>query len=288
MTAQRNRKIVPAGEARIEVIAEGAGPLLVLLPSSSRDSEDFDAIAATFVAAGLRVLRPQPRGMAASVGPMAHLTLHDLAADVAAVIEAEGSGSAIVLGHAFGQWIARTLAADRPDLVHGVVLAAAAARHAPPELREHLARCVDTDLPDATRLAALRVAFFAPGHAPSADWLTGWHKAAGAAQRAASAATPQAEWWTAGVAPVLDVQAEKDPWRPRDTLHQMRDDLGADRVTVVVIEDASHALIPEQPAKLVEVVLSWMRGLSGAAQHLTGQPLSGQPQTDQPYARQRP
>jgi len=224
------------------------------------------------------VLRPQPRGMGASVGPMEHLTLHDFAADVAAVIEAEGGEPAVVLGHAFGQWVARMLAADRPDLVRGVVLAAAAAKQAPPELREHLARCVDTDLPDATRLAALRVAFFAPGHDPS-EWLSGWHKAAGAAQRAASAATPQAEWWTAGSAPVLDVQAALDPWRPRDTLNQMRDDLGnqmhnevgnqmrdglgADRVTVVVIPDASHALIPEQPDRLVAAVLDWLRGLSG-------------------------
>ncbi|HET6239917.1 MAG TPA: alpha/beta hydrolase [Acetobacteraceae bacterium] len=264
MTAQRTRKIVPAGKARIAVIAEGEGPLLILLPSSSRDSEDFDAIAASFAAAGLRVLRPQPRGMGASVGRLEHLTLHDFAADVAAVITAEGSGPAVVLGHAFGQWIARSLAADRPDLVRGVVLAAAAAKAAPPELREHLARCVDTDLPHAIRLAALRVAFFAPGHDPS-EWLSGWHKAAGAAQRAASAATSRQEWWTAGTAPVLDVQAEHDPWRPRDTLNQMRDDLGADRVTVVVIPDASHALIPEQPGKLIEAVLDWMRGLSDPA-----------------------
>jgi pimeloyl-ACP methyl ester carboxylesterase len=270
MTRQRTRNIVPAGAASIEVIAEGEGPVLVLLPSSSRDSEDFDGIAAAFATAGLRVLRPQPRGMGASVGVLERLTLHDFAADVAAVIEAEHGEPAVVLGHAFGQWIARTLAADRPDLVRGVVLAAAAAKHAPPELREHLARCVDTDLPDATRLAALRVAFFAPGHDPS-EWLSGWHKAAGAAQRAASAATPQAEWWTAGAAPVLDVQAELDPWRPRETLNQMRDDLGADRVTVVVIPDASHALIPEQPDRLVAAVLDWMRGLSGERQSTPGQ-----------------
>ena len=50
MTGQRTRTIVPSGDARIEVIAEGEGPLLVLLPSSSRDSEDFDAIAAAFAA----------------------------------------------------------------------------------------------------------------------------------------------------------------------------------------------------------------------------------------------
>jgi pimeloyl-ACP methyl ester carboxylesterase len=107
---QRTRKIIPAGESRIEVIAEGEGPLLVLLPSSSRDSEDFDEIASQFAASGLRVLRPQPRGMGASVGWMENLTLHDFAADVAAVIEAEGGDPVVVLGHAFGQWVARTLA----------------------------------------------------------------------------------------------------------------------------------------------------------------------------------
>ena len=95
--------------------------------------------------------------------------------------------------------------------------------------------------------------------------MSGWRKAARAAQRAASAATPRQDWWTAGAAPVLDVQAEHDPWRPRDTVNQMGDDLGADRVTVVVIPGASHALIPEQPGKLIEAVLNWIRGLSGPA-----------------------
>jgi pimeloyl-ACP methyl ester carboxylesterase len=261
MVTQRTRSIVPAGEARIELIAEGEGPLLVLLPSSARDSEDFDYIAAACATAGLRVLRPQPRGMGASVGPMEGLTLHDYAADVAAVIAAEGSGPAVVFGHAFGQWVARTLAADRPDLIRGVVLAAAAAKSPPPEQRQHMQPCMDDDLPDKERLASLRVAFFAPGHDPSL-WLSGWHKAAGAAQRAASNATPQADWWMAGSVPVLDLQAARDPWRPCDTLNQMRDELGVDRVIVVVIENASHALIPEQPDKVVAAVLNWIRYLS--------------------------
>jgi pimeloyl-ACP methyl ester carboxylesterase len=260
MKIHRTRTIIPAGEAHIEVIAEGGGPLLVLLPSASRDSEDFDDIAASFAAAGLRVVRPQPRGIGASVGRLSGVTLHDYAADVAAAIEAESSGPAVVFGHAFGQWVARTLAVDRPELARGVVLAAAAAKSPPPELREHLHRCMDTGLPDEIRLASLRVAFFAPGHDPS-SWLSGWHKAAGAAQRAASNATPRAEWWIAGSAPVLDLQAVRDPWRPRDTVNQMREDLGVDRVTIVTIEDASHALIPEQPERTVQAVLNWMRGV---------------------------
>jgi pimeloyl-ACP methyl ester carboxylesterase len=187
--------------------------------------------------------------------------LHDYAADVAAVIEAQRAGPAVVLGHAFGQWIARTLAADRPDLVRGVVLAAAAAKSNRPELREALATCVDTSLPEADRRAALRLAFFAPGHEPPPEWLTGWHQAASKSQRAASAATPQEEWWTAGMAPVLDVQGAQDPWRPRETVGDFRRDLGAERVTVVVIEDCSHAMFPEQPDALIDAVLTWVRQL---------------------------
>jgi pimeloyl-ACP methyl ester carboxylesterase len=261
MAGERTREIVAQGEVRIEVISEGSGALLVMLPSSSRDSEDFDDAAAAFALGGLRVLRPQPRGLGRSTGPLEGLTLHDYARDVAAVIEHQDAGPAVVLGHAFGQWIARTLAADRPDLVRGVVLAAAAAKTNRQELRDALAKCVDASLPDAERRAALRFAFFAPGHEPPAEWLSGWHPAASRSQRAASAATPQEEWWTAGRAPVLDLQGAQDPWRPRETIGDFRRDLGADRVTVVVIEDCSHAMFPEQLEAVVRAVLEWVRRL---------------------------
>ena len=261
MAGERTREIVAWGDVRIEVIIEGSGPSLVLLPSSSRDSLDFDDAAAAFARGGLCVLRPQPRGMGRSTGPLEGLTLHDYASDVAAVIDHLRTGPAVVLGHAFGQWVARTLAADRPDLVRGVVLAAAAAKTSKPELRDALAKCVDVGVPEAERRAALRLAFFAPGHEPPADWLSGWHPQASKSQRAASAATPREEWWTAGTAPVLDLQGAQDPWRPRETVDDFRRDLGARRVTVVVIDDCSHAMFPEQLDAVVGTVLEWISAL---------------------------
>ena len=261
---QRRRFSVAYDGVSIDTILDepdsGAGDALVLLPSSSRDSEDFDAIAEMFAAEGFRVIRPQPRGMCGSTGPLDGLTLHDYASDVAAVIERVANGPAFVLGHAFGQWIGRCVAADHPHLVRGVILAAAAAKASPPGLRDHLAKCIDTSLPDAERIAALQVAFFAPGHDPS-SWLGNWHPAASKSQRAASAATNQQDWWTAGTAPVLDLQADLDPWRPPHTRMGIVEDLGADRVTVVAIPDASHALIPEQPLAVVRAVRHWTRGL---------------------------
>src|SRR5437016_8232911 len=96
--AGRTRFIVAYEDVRIDVIAEGRGPLIVLLPSRGRDSEEYDPVAAGIAQAGFRVLRPQPRGILGSTGPLANITLHDLARDVARVIENEKAGPAVLVG----------------------------------------------------------------------------------------------------------------------------------------------------------------------------------------------
>ena len=85
----RTREVIRRGDVAVEVVAEGSGPLVVLLPSLGRDSDEFDPIAERIAAAGFRVLRPQPRGYGRSSGPMENLTLHDFARDVAAAIAHE-------------------------------------------------------------------------------------------------------------------------------------------------------------------------------------------------------
>src|SRR3954470_12342999 len=76
---KRSRDVVQRDGVTIEVIAEGRGPLIVLLPSLGRDSEEFDPVAGQIAAAGFRVLRPQPRGYGRSAGPLQNVTLHDYA-----------------------------------------------------------------------------------------------------------------------------------------------------------------------------------------------------------------
>ena len=257
--AERTRELVRAGDVQIDVTVDGSGPAIVLLPSSQRDSDDFDGLADDLAEAGFRVLRPQPRGIARSTGPLTGITLHDFARDIAAVIEQLGGGSAVVVGHAFGNWVARMTATDHPGLVRGVVIAAAAAKQIPPELSAAVTRAGDLKLPVEERLAALRFAFFAPGHDPTV-WLTGWHPEIHASQRGAAAATQQAEWWSAGQAPILELQAELDPFKPPAKRNEMKDEFG-DRVTVVVIQGASHALIPEQPAAVAQAIATWIRAL---------------------------
>src|SRR5258708_1833600 len=170
------RTVIQRGDTHIEILSQGAGPLIVLLPSLGRGAEDFDAIADRLAAAGFRVLRPQPRGIGQSRGPMTGIDLHDYADDVAAAIEHAAAGAALVVGHGLGNRVARLLATIRPDLVRAVSLVAANVGRdpSPPKVREAIKASADPGLPDAVRLAALQFAFFAPGNDAS-SWLAGWH-----------------------------------------------------------------------------------------------------------------
>jgi len=174
----RHAEMVTGGDVVIETFVEGAGPAVVMLPSSGRDgAEDFDVVAARIVAAGFKVLRPQPRGIMGSRGPMTGVSLHELAGDVVMVIDRLGDGRAVIVGHAFGHFVARMAAVDHPAAVRGVVLAAAAASSWAPDIAATPYKSGDLSLPDEERLAALRLGFFAPGHDP-APWLKGWWPAA--------------------------------------------------------------------------------------------------------------
>ena len=258
-SADRIRVLVRYDGIVIDTIVEGRGPAVVLLPSLARDSDDYDAVAEGLVRNGLRVLRPQPRGIGRSTGPLEQITLHDFARDVAEVIRQLGDGRAVVVGHAYGNWVARMTAVDHPALVRGVVIAAAASKQYDLSLRAEIDKAGDPALPRAVRLAALRKAFFAPSHDPT-PWLQGWHPRIREAQRAAAAAVAQSAWWSGGTAPLLDLQADEDPFRTQDTRLEMKSEFG-DRVTVAVIPNASHALFPEQPELVSAVLANWIRRL---------------------------
>ena len=257
--AERRTELVRYADVQVEVVAEGDGPAVVLLPSLARDSDDYDQVAEGLAAAGFHVLRPKPRGIGRSTGPMTNITLHDLARDIAEVVEKMGNGRAVIVGHAYGNWVARMTAADHPKLVRGVVIAAAAAKQYAPELTTAVTAAGNLALSNEERLAALRFAFFAPGNDPTV-WLTGWHPEIRNSQRAAVAAVRQDEWWSGGTAPLLDLQAAQDPFKPESKRTEMKDEFG-ERVTIMVIPNASHALIPEQPKAVVEALTTWIKKL---------------------------
>ncbi|MFD8385515.1 alpha/beta fold hydrolase [Streptomyces sp. NPDC059679] len=260
------RTVVTHGKVRIETISQGEGPTVVILPSLGRGAEDYDKVAPRVAAAGFRVLRPQPRGIGRSEGPMEDLDMHDFAADVAAVLDHEKAGPAVVVGHAWGSQPARMLAEDRPDLVSGLVMAAASAGKLPAgskekpysRNREAIDGSGDLTLPEKQRLRYLKQAFFAPGHDPR-PWLTGWYPKTHDAQAHARNVTPVDDYFAGGDVPMLDLQAEFDAVVVPNVFKPM---LG-DRVTVQVIKNAGHALAPEQPAAMSKAVVAFARRVHG-------------------------
>jgi pimeloyl-ACP methyl ester carboxylesterase len=255
------RIMIRRPEVAIEVLAQGHGPRIVLLSSLGRGAADFDPIAERLARAGYRVLRPQPRGIGASRGPMTGIDLHDYAADVAALIAHDGGGAAFVVGHAFGNRVARMLATDRPELVRAVSLIAANVGHAPspPVVREAIKASANPALPDAERLAALQFAFFAPGN-DARSWLKGWHPEVLAAQRVAGDRTSREEDFAAGAAPILYLQPDHDPLAHEEDAQEFKRSLG-DRVTIMVIRDCSHAAVAEQPQAISDALIDYAAAL---------------------------
>jgi len=123
--------VVDVGAARLETVTWGDGEPIVLLPGTGYSSTAFSLLGPELARRGYRAIAVNPRGVRGSTGPLGGLTYHDYAADVGRVIERVAGGRAHVLGWAWGNRIARTLAADSPERVATVVLIAAGGKVPP-------------------------------------------------------------------------------------------------------------------------------------------------------------
>lgn len=230
---------------------------MAFIASLGRGADDFIDLGARVAAEGFCALSLEPRGIGASSSPLEGVTMADLADDVAAVLLALADGPATVVGHAFGNRVARMVATRHPDVVESVVLLACGGLVPPtPEVATALASVFDVALDPAAHLDAVARAFFAPGNDPSV-WERGWYADTAAAQGAATAGAAVEDWWMAGSADVLVVQPAADVVAVPENAVRIAEMLGA-RARVVTIPDAGHALLPEQPAAVASEVLGWL------------------------------
>jgi pimeloyl-ACP methyl ester carboxylesterase len=250
---------VSHGEVNLLVRQIGQGKRdVVMLPSLGRGSHDFDDLALRVADAGYWVSLPEPRGIAGSAGPLAGQSLHDFANDIAAVITHAATPPVALIGHAYGNRVARTVAADHPALVNQVVLLACGGIvPIRPHILEAMRGCMTLDLPRTDRLRHLQTAFFAPGNDPSV-WLDGWWPEVAMAQSAAVRATDTEVWWEAGGKPIVVLQASDDAIAPRANAEDLQRRLG-ERVSIVDIGGAGHAMLPEQPEKIAQAVLAALK-----------------------------
>lgn len=243
------------------------GRVVVLAASLGRSVSDFNELATDLNKAGFRTVAVEMRGVARSgaAGP-AGVTLYDLADDIDAALSAAGvpAGATIdVIGHAFGNRLVRAYASRRADRVRRMVLIAAGGAqdlntmpNAQAALRNSFARWS----PPPLRRENVRYGFFADDNRIPDYWLDGWYGDAAVIQAGAVRATPEAEWREAGgVAPILVLQAVDDRIAPPEFSSLLLKEVMPDRVELINIADAGHALLPEQPEQIAQAVIGFLQ-----------------------------
>ncbi|TAL34496.1 MAG: alpha/beta hydrolase [Spirochaetes bacterium] len=252
---------VEYGGIVVRYYERGTGDTVVLIPSLGRSESDFNELAGTLSASGFRTVAVELRGVSAGSGLFAKLTHHDYANDAAAVIRNIGAdGKVHVVGHAFGNRIARTLASDHPGTVRSLILIAAGGYvPIPDDIRKAMYICFFNFLPDRVRGKYIRKAFFAPGAADIPEyWVSGWYFRAAWPQSRATLATPREEWWAGGNAPILVLQGANDAIAPAENADAMKREFG-DRVSVVRVPTVGHAMLPERPDLIAKSIVSYLR-----------------------------
>ena len=256
--------LITLATTRIETTPHGAGDLVILLPFLGRSTGDFKGLAQRLTQADHKTVGVNPRGVGQSEGSLTKLTLHDYATDVAHVIEAYGGQPAHIIGYTFGNRVARCLAVDRPELVRSVILLAAGGQNervTPPHMRQAIHAAVEammrTNDMDQRRTFLQRFYFAAESSIPP-SWLDDWWPEAGVAQLDAMDATPLHEWGSAGNASILVIQGLEDKVAPPSNGYALREAVG-DRVQVVDVPHAGHALLPEQPERVIDAIIAFLQ-----------------------------
>jgi len=262
--ARRRRKRfsqtpVIAGEVILAARSIGSGEPIVIHPSLARGARDFDPLARHLARRGYRAIAVDPRGIGDSWAPTSAIqdtTLHTYAGDLLAVIRHFELKKVHVLGHAYGNRVARTLAADHPEVVRTVITCAVGSGAPHQDVLEGLLALTDPDTPAGEVPGLVRSLFFAPGSDPR-PWYVGWNPIGGRQELLSVARTDFAPLEGGGSAPMLVVQGKRDVVAPPEIGHELRAKYGQ-RITVRDIARTGHAMIAEKPAKIADVIADYL------------------------------
>lgn len=242
----------------------GQGAPVVLLASAGREASDFNELIGSLNAEGYRTIAVEAPGINGSTLPKKEMSLFDMADDVAVVdnAELEAGERFTILGHAFGNRVARAFATGYDDQVNGVILIAAGGKKAVPEQANVALKAVfDPRRTVSQRKADIAFAFFAQGNPIPDHWVTGWHRHTAILQGKATPLMKDNAWLAGGTKPMLVLQAVEDAIAPNKDAGEPLATEFPDRVKLVIVEKAGHALLPEQPEAISIAVLAFLSRL---------------------------
>ena len=249
------------GQGKIIFHELGVGRPVIMFASLGREASDFNELAQSLADNGYHVLLVQPPYIDDAIPSARQPDLFDLAKDVQPIL-ARLDQPAILLGHAFGNRLARATATQYPNQTAGVILLAAGGkRPIAKKASTALIESFNPALPDDTRRKAVRYGFFAHGNAIPDHWMRGWHSKTALIQGDATRATPAEDWWAGGTTPMLVISGQQDTIAPpQDTIDLLEAEF-PDRITAIRLPGAGHALLPEQPDEIANSVLTWLDAL---------------------------
>jgi len=117
-----NARLVSFGDYEINVLSQGEGPRHFTCLHGLVDTLDIWKRLVPSLEARGRVTRIDQRGHGASGAPPGPYSRADLAADVVAVLDAEGVEQTILVGHSMGGIVAMEAALASPERIAGLVL----------------------------------------------------------------------------------------------------------------------------------------------------------------------
>ena len=247
----------------------GSGPALVLLHAFPLDHSLYREVSEPIAALGWRVITPDLRGFGASPGVAT--TMEDLAADVAALLDALSEESVVIGGCSLGGYVALAFAAQYPHRVAGLVCIDTKATADGDEARanrERIAKQVRGSGSTAALAATMPASLL--GHTTQATRpdLVEWAKdtilaaapEAVAATQLAMAARPDRQEMLGGLhVPVLAIRGDEDVVSTAAD-HETIADAAHDAVSVTV-PGSGHLLPIEAPEAFVEQLGAFLRRL---------------------------
>ncbi len=247
----------------------GLGPPVVLLHGLAGYAGEWEPTAAALAPAH-RVLLPEQRGHGRSGRRPADVSGSAFAADVAWWLERLAAAPAVVVGQSLGGQVALLVAARRPELVRGLVVAEASPGFEPAAVQAVREWVERWPVPFPSRAAA--EAFFDRSPAWAEAWAGGLEARGDGLWPAFDLETllaalkgvgSEASWeaWAAVRCPALIVHASAGE-RGDDVARMLEAHPGA---RAVAIEHAGHDLHLDQPARWQRTLETFLSTLDGPA-----------------------
>jgi pimeloyl-ACP methyl ester carboxylesterase len=229
-------------------------PEIFLIASAGRGAHDFNELVSTLNEQSYRTMTLDPPGVNSYVRFGDFENLQDFSKPVLQRRE-----PTILIGHAFGNRVARMAAYQNPENIKAVILLAAGGQvPMEPKAEQSLRDIFNPMKSHKARMEDVRYAFFADGNDIPDHWTRGWHTKTAIAQgKAVAASAGDDSWHCAGGVPMLIVQPMQDRIAPIENAYALRDKCPQE-IEIVEVQNAGHALLPEQPEAVADAVLAFL------------------------------